>query len=432
MSKKDTIFYRGNKAVLANFSAEAVSSDGAVVLLEKLERKHNLLSSFSQLIPDKRDPLRTIHETKKMVKQRVFMLMQGYEDTNDVEHLKHDPVFEDILEGDMASQPTLSRFENSVDRRTIYKLCEGWVDRYVTSLKGRSQIIIDIDGTDDPTHGNQQLSLFHGYYGHTMYSELFFHDGLTGQIILPVLRPGNSHSNRWFVSILKRIVKRIRSVYPEIKIIIRADSGFSCAPFYELAYDGDLKYVVGMATNEVLKKKVARAEKAVKHLYVRPGQKHQHFMTYSYQAKSWHKEQRCYAKVESTGKGLNTRHFVSNIEEKTGRQIYLDIYVKRGEASENRIKEVKNMCFSDRLSNHRYWANYFRLLLSCLAYELFLLLKGALQKTNIKEAHKWCIDTIRCRLLKVGAMLKRTKRRIYYQLSKAFVYQDLFRAVMLQ
>jgi len=155
-------------------------------------------------------------------------------------------------------------------------------------------------------------------------------------------------------------------------------------------------------------------------------------MSYAYQAGSWHKEQQCYAKVESTGKGLNTRHFVSNLEGKRGRQIYLDIYVKRGEASENRIKEVKNMCFADRLSNHRYWANYFRLLLSGLAYELFLLLKGALKKTVIEQAHKWCMDTIRCRLLKIGATLKKTKRRIYYQLSKAFVYQDLFRALMRQ
>ena len=432
MSQKYTVFYRGNKTVLASFSAESVSTDGALILLEKLERKHKLLSDFSRLIPDKRDPIRINHEMYKLIKQRVFMLMQGYEDTNDVEYLKHDPVFEDILEGRMASQPTLSRFENSVDRRTINELCEAWVDRYVTSLQGRSQIIIDIDGTDDPTHGNQQLSMFHGYYGHKMYSQLFFHDGLTGQIILPVLRPGNSHSNKWFVSILKRIVQRIRSVYPKMVILIRADSGFSCAPFYELADHEDLYYVIGMATNEVLKKKALRAEKAVKLLYVRSGQKHQHFITYTYQAKSWHKEQRCYAKVESTGKGLNTRHFVSNLEEMTGRQVYLDIYVKRGEASENRIKEVKNMCFSDRLSNHRYWANYFRLLLSSLAYELFLLLKGALQKTRIVEAHKWCIDTIRCRLLKIGATLKKTKRRMYYQLSKAFIYQDLFRELLCQ
>src|SRR5690606_17551400 len=117
-----------------------------------------------------------------------------------------------------------SRFENRMDRHIIYNLCSAWVDRYVSSLEGRTEIIIDVDSTDDPTHGHQQLSLFHGYYGQHMYHQLFFHDGDTGQIILPVLRPGNSHSNRWFVSILKRIVRRIRATYPQMSITIRADS----------------------------------------------------------------------------------------------------------------------------------------------------------------------------------------------------------------
>lgn len=430
MKKKDRVFYRGNTAILSEFSAESISSDGAVLLLEKLERQHQLVSRFSGMITDPRHPLRRVHEVKKLVKQRVYMLMQGYEDANDVSTLKHDPVFTDILEGELASQPTLSRFENWMDRRRIYELCSAWVDRYVASLKGRNEIVIDIDGTDDPTHGHQQLALFHGYYGQYMYHQLFFHDGRTGQIILPVLRPGNSHSNRWFVSILKRIVRRIRAVYPDIKITIRADSGFSCPTFYELADTENLGFVVGMATNEVIKRQVTRAAKAVTHLYVRSGRKHQHFMNYTYQAKSWHKPQRCYAKVESTGKGLNIRHFVSNLEGKTARQLYLDFYVQRGEASENRIKEVKIMCFADRLSNHRFWANFFRLLLSSLAYELFVLLKQALQKTPFHTAHTWCIQTIRCRLLKIGATIKKTKRRIYYQLSKAFVYQNLFRAVL--
>ena len=430
MRKKDTAFYRGDTAILAEFSAEAISSDGAVLLLEKLERKHQLVAQFSRCIPDSRHPLRTIHDVEKLVKQRVYMLMQGYEDTNDVSTLKNDPIFMDILEGDMASQPTLSRFENRTNRRMIYELCSAWVDRYVSSLKGRSEIGIDIDSTDDPTHGNQQLALFHGYYGQHMYHPLFFHDGDTGQIILPVLRAGNSHSNRGFVSILKRIVQRIRAVYPAMKITIRADSGFSCPAFYQLADDKNLGFVVGMATNDVLKRKVARAEKAVTHLYVQSGQKHQHFMSYAYQARSWHKPQPCYAKVESTGKGMNIRHFVSNLKGRTARQLYRDFYVQRGEASENRIKEVKIMCFADRLSNHRFWANFFRLLLSSLAYELFVLLKQALQKTPFHTAHTWCIQTIRCRLLKIGATIKQTKRRIYYQLSKAFVYQDLFRALL--
>ncbi len=432
MRDKNTAFYRGNTQVSVDFSAGEISSDGAIVLLEKLERKHKLIDYFSQYIPDHRDPFRTVHSIEKLLKQRVFTLMQGYEDTNDVEHLKNDPLFQDILDGEMASQPTLSRFENSLGKQGIFDLCYAWVDRYVASLKGREEITIDIDATDDPTYGKQQLSMFNGYYGQFMYNELFFHDGLTGQIIVPILRPGNSHSNKWYVAILKRVLQKIRTAYPQLKIIIRADSGFSCPAFYHLADQFELGFVMGLASNEVLKRKVKRAEKAVGHLYVREGIKHQHFISHTYKAKSWPKAQQCYTKVESTGKGLNTRHIISNLPQKDARKIYFDIYVKRGETSENRIKEVKNMCFSDRLSNHGFWANFSRLLISSLAYEMFLLLKSAIGKTNFKEAKKWCIDTIRVRLLKIGATLKKTKKRIYYQLSKAFVYQDLFRQLITQ
>ena len=187
-----------------------------------------------------------------------------------------------------------------------------------------------------------------------------------------------------------------------------------------------------MASNEILKNKVARAQKAVNYLFVSKKVKHQHFMSFTYQAASWHKSQQCYSKVESTGRGLNTRHIVSNLETENVRAIYFGFYVKRAEASENRIKEEKNMCFADRLSNHGFWSNFFRLFISSLAYEMFLLLKEAIKKTRFDEAKKWQISTIRASLLKVGATIKKTKKRIYYSLSNAFVYQDLFRELVTQ
>ena len=217
-----------------------------------------------------------------------------------------------------------------------------------------------------------------------------------------------------------------------MKITIRTDSGFSCAPFYELVGNYDLYFATGIASNNVLKKEVAELEKEVKDTYLSKREKHQEFIAYKYQAKSWHKEQQCYAKVESTGKGMNVRHFVSNIPEKTAKEIYFDFYVKRGDASENRIKEVKNMCFSDRLSNHAYWANFFRLFISSLAYEMFLIIKQKIKKSSFEVAKKWQISSIRTYLLKVGATIKITKKRIFYQLSKAFVYKDLFREIILQ
>jgi hypothetical protein len=432
MSEKTTAFYRGNTVVSVDFTAERVSSDGAVVLLDKLERNHKLISGISGQIPDQRDPGKVVHSTEKLLRQRVFTLMQGYQDCNDVEHLKNDPLFEDILGGQMASQPTLSRFENSVDKHAIFAVCQAWVNRYVESLAGRSQITIDVDATDDPTHGRQQLSMFHGFYGQFMYSELFFHDGDTGQIIVPVLRPGNSHSNKWYVGILGRVVRKIRARYPDMTITIRGDSGFSCPAFYRLADQQDLQFVLGVASNAVLKRRTETVADAVRRRFVSQGETYQHIMDFSYQAGSWDHPQRCIAKVESTGKGLNIRYIVSNLPDKTARQIYFGVYVQRAEASENRIKEVKNMCYADRLSNHGYWANFLRLLISCLAYELFLLLKQAIRKTGFEAAKTWQISTIRSRLLKVGATIRKTKRRITYQLSKAFVRQALFRELIAQ
>lgn len=432
MSNKDTVFYRGNKSIFVNFSGSEISTDGSLILLEKIEREHKLLKKFSKYIPDLRNQNYIKYTREDQLKQRVFMLMLGYEDANDVNHLKHDPLFKDILQGNLASQPTISRFENSLDKQTIFDISNAWVDNYVSTLKGRKRIIIDIDATDDPTHGSQQLSMFNGYYGQFMLNELFFHDGQTGQIILPVLRPGNSHSNKWYAALLKRIVQKIRKVYPQMQIEIRTDSGFSCAPFYKLEDQYDLLFATGIASNNILKKEVAEKEEHIRKTYLSKGEKYQDFISFTYQAKSWHKEQQCYSKIESTGKGMNVRHFVSNIKDKTAEEIYFDFYVKRGDASENRIKEVKNMCFSDRLSNHGFWANFFRLFISSLAYEMFLLIKQKIKKTKNQVAKKWQISSIRTYLLKVGATIKITKRRIYYQLSKAFVHKDLFLEIISQ
>ena len=432
MSYKDTAFYRGNKSINFDFSAEEISSDGSILLLEKLERKHKLINFFSTTIPDLRDSSRITHSVSKLLKQRVYGIMLGYEDANDVKYLKNDPLIQDILEGDLASQPTISRFENAMDKHAIFKLCYAWIDQYVSTLKGRKRIIIDIDATDDPTHGNQQLSMFNGFYGQFMYNELFFHDGETGQIVLPVLRPGNSHSNKWYVAILKRILIKIRGQYPDTEIAIRADSGFSGPEFYKLADSFNLQYAIGQASNEVLKKEVSSAAIEVTREFVSKGIKHQSFISFEYQAKSWDKSQRCYSKIESTGHGLNVRHFISNIDEQDARSLYFSFYVKRGDASENRIKEVKNMCFSDRLSNHAFWANFMRLIMSSLAYEMFLLLKQAIKQTKYEEAKNWQVSTIRVSLLKVGATIKKTKRRVYYRFSRAFPHQDLLRQLILQ
>jgi len=434
MRTKDTAFFRGKQAINIDFNAEKISSDGAISLSEKIERKHKIISKISSQIFDTRNQSYVEHDVYKLLKQRVFLMVQGYSDCNDAEYLKHDPVVCDSLGGELGSQSTLSRFENMIDKHSLFAILNTWLSNYIDGIdKNRKELVIDIDGTDDPTHGNQQLSLFNGFYGQFMYNELFFHDGETGEIILPVLRPGNSHSNRWFVALLKRIIKKIKEKRPDLKIIIRADSGFSCSQFYKLAKKENLDFCVAIASNNVLKKRINRAQKAVEFLYSGTNEKHQHFVgPFAYKAESWDEEQMCYAKVEYTGKGMNTRLFISNFKSQNAREIYFDFYVKRGDTSENRIKEVKNMCFSDRLSCHNFIANFFRLIISTIAYKFFVIIKQMIAKTKHEIARRWDINSIRLNLLKVGATIKKTVKRVTISYSKSYVYQDLFRELMLQ
>lgn len=428
MSMQNTLFYRKNQEINYNFSAEEISSDGGIYLAEKIEKQFNVIKSFCKDIADNRHQSYVSHSLSDMVKQRVFLMIQGYEDCNDHKYLKNDPVVNSLFENGLASQPTLSRFENSLSFTYIYEMSLNWIERYVSSIDPKRQsLVIDIDATDDPTHGKQQLSMFNGYYEQFMYNELLFHDGETGQVILPVLRPGNSHSNRWFVHILSIIVEKIREKYPNMEIIIRADGGFSCSEFYKLADEKNLKFCIGLSKNKRLEQFTQKAEKAVELHYVDQNEKYQFFTpAFEYQAKSWHKSQNCYAKVESTGKGMNIRYFCSNIDNQTARQIYWDFYVKRGETSENRIKELKNMCFSDRLSCHGYVANYFRLFLSCLCYEFFRIIKILIKKSGDKNSAKWQVSSIRLFLMKVGARIKIRVRRITLSLSASYVCRKLF------
>ncbi len=180
MSKKNTIFYRSKQSVSVSFSGSEISSDGSLILLDKIEKKHKLINSIAKFLQNLRNHKYIKYTREEQLKQRVFMLVLGYEATNDVEQLKYDPLFKDTLQNNLASQPTMSRFENSLDKQSIFDLCNAWIDRYVSTLNGRKKLVIDIYSTNDPTHEKQQLYLFNGYYGEFIYKELFFHDGETG------------------------------------------------------------------------------------------------------------------------------------------------------------------------------------------------------------------------------------------------------------
>jgi hypothetical protein len=427
MNYKNTKYYLNNKEFLFNFSAENVSSDGGLLLLEQLEKKYGIIKDFSKLFEDKRHPSYIEHSVCNILKQRIFLIMQGYEDANDIKYLEKDPVLNSVLSDSLASQPTVSRLENSVDVNTIISMSNWFMDEYVRSIPmNKNQIIIDVDATDDPTHGHQQYTLYNGYYQEMMYSELLFHDGETGQVILPVLRPGNAHSNKWFVPILKRLVEKIYKSHPDIEIIIRADGGFSGAKFYNLANQLNLKFCVGIPANEKLKKKTEMSVNYIQKQYVEQNIKFKLFVpAFDYKANKWEKSEKCYAKIESTGKGINVRYFCSNMDGQIADELYNNFYVMRGEASENRIKEIKNMCFSDRLSCTSFTANYVRLFLSTLAYELFRKLKELIKITGDKEASRWLINNLRLFVLKIGTIIKIKKRRITVSFTKHYKCKEL-------
>ena len=434
MEKTKVVNFNRSKRVCFDFSGEKISSDGGILLLNKVALKSKMLCDFARIIPDCRSPLLIKHTIEKMLKQRVFLLTLGYEDCDDSDALRSDPLLSMFMDDLLASQPTLSRFENSISKRTIWDLCENFIDRYVTSIKpGQSRAIIDVDCTDDPTYGEQQMSLFNGHHGQFMYNDLLFLDGETGQIILPVLRPGNVHTSRWMPKILQRIVRAIRAKHPKIEIIIRADAGFSNPDFFNLTESECLEYCLGLRGNQVLNGMISEKYNEIKHEYGDNGIPYQYFTDpFHYQAKTWEKPLLVSAKIESTGQGMNVRFFVSSMSNYDAQELYTNFYVMRGEACENRIKDIKNYCFSDRLSCETFWANFFRLMLACLSYELLRDVKVLITKTTHEKCHSWCLKSIRLYLLKIGAYIKEKAKYIRVKLSSAFVYKDLFNDVILQ
>ncbi len=433
MKNKIKLFFRNNQEINLDFSAEKISSDGGLIISEKIERQTRLIYNFSRLLPDRRHKSYIHHSTYKMLKQRVFTLNQGYEDCNDEKYLRNDPLLQELSDGRTVSQPTMSRFENSLDKEDICRMSEYFVDNWIQSIPAKKEtVIIDVDSTDIETHGRQQLSMFNDFYSETMYNPLMFHDGDTGQLILPVLRAGNVHTSLGFTALLKGIVERLRARRPKIKIIIRGDSGFSGASFYKLADEYDLRFCVGIAGNAVLQALVKREEECIAGWFYKYGEDYQYFTDkIEYKAGSWDKPQYCYAKIESTRHGINKRFFCSNIYGLTAKELYMDFYVKRGDRSENRIKELKCMCFSGRLSCHEFYANYFRLFLSSLSYEMFRILREKIKATGNTEASKWQVANIRLFLLKVGAVITKKVKSLTVSFPRTYTSKKLLTEMLI-
>ena len=416
------------KEVIVDFEGGRISSDGGGLLLREIDDRYGLTEKATRCLCDPRDPRRITHDEITLLRQRIFSIALGYEDANDADSLRRDPVLKTISgrlpesSDDLASQPTLCRFENATDSKDLRRLADALMDLYLKTHSGpRDLIVIDMDSTDDPTHGHQQLSFFHGYYDQHMYHPLLVFDGIDGFPMAAVLRPGNAHASHRSVSVLKRIIKRLRKAYPRASIVLRADAGFAVPELYQFCERKRIHYTIGLITNDRLKNKAAELLAETKEKFRETREKQRLFTVFTYRADSWKRSRRVVAKVEYMDQGPNQRFVVTNIHLPPQR-LYDEIYVLRGDG-ENRIKELKLELKADRLSCHRFLANQFRLLLHTFAYCLFLLLRNHLQGTELARAQ---VGTLRVKLLKIGTRVRETSRRIWFQLASGYPYKSLF------
>ena len=420
----------GRRRVMADFDGGDITSDAGALLLRQVDRKLGLIDALNVVIPDPRNQALVTHQQVTLLRPRIFAIAMGYEDGNDHQTLRDDPLMQLLTERGidpdqpLASPPTLCRLENRVLRTTLADIAAVFVEVFIRAHPTTpKQLILDFDATDDPVHGNQMNRFFHGYYDHYCFLPLYVFCG--DHLLCAYLRPANIDPARHAWAILSLLVERLREVWPDVKIIFRGDSGFCRWKMLRWCEKHGVFYIVGLAKNSRLKEMatpwVERAEQQFKTDAV----KQRLFGSIDYAAYTWDKERRVIAKAEHMEQGPNLRFIVTNLDGEA-HNLYDDLYCQRGEA-ENRIKEQQLGLFADRTSCHDFVANQFRVLLSAAAYVLLQHLRQvALAGTELADAQ---ITTLRLKLLKIGGLLKRSARRIVLHLAGGYPMQELFRRV---
>jgi hypothetical protein len=402
-------FWQDDVNLGVRFDGGQVTSDGGLPWIVEAETALGVCAALAAQVPEwRRGGVR--HSLERLVRQRVFQIACGYEDQDDADTLRRDPLFKlacgrlPVSEPDLASQPTLSRLENAVDRHAVEHLAGSLADLYIRerARPGRpTRIVLDLDGTDDPAHGEQEGVAYHGHYRQHMYHPLLIFDGETGHLITAVLRPGNVHGSRFVVLVLRRLLRKVRAQWPAIPVEIRADSGFAVPRLYAWCEANGVDYTIGLIPNATLE---ARAAPLLADAHAQSAAQDDGKVRLAgetaYQAGSWPIPRRVVFKAEILVKGPNTRFVVTT---RTDDPLALyDWYVDRGEA-ENWIKDFKNALAADRLSDHRFWANAFRLLLHAAAFWLLDQLRRWLLSA---QAARLQLDTLRLRVIKIGGWVR--------------------------
>jgi hypothetical protein len=435
-----------DKPLVATFDTPQQSSDGGAILLKAIDDELSLTAQLAACLPERRQEGKIEHDLPTLIRQRCFGLACGYADANDAAHLKADPIHKLLVgrdprtDPDLASQPTLSRFENAITPREVYWLTQTLADVVIAHHQARlgaknvRRITIDLDPTDDPTHGQQALSFFNGHYDTWCYlpivATLTFNAERTQHLVTAILRPGNAPATAGALGVLRRLFGKLRVAFPHARLRVRLDGGFATPALFAFLEAEGVEYLVAMASNARLEKRIRRLLGRARVRSTATGQSAQVFGETRYAAKSWHRKRRVILKAEVVrlaGRDPrdNPRFVVTNLAQ-TPRRVY-EIYRERGDM-ENRLKELHAGLGFDRTSCSRFWANAFRVLLTAAAYVLLQTLRSRLAAT---PAASYQVSTLRERLFKLGTRVQVSARRIVLHLPAAFPWLALWQAVAL-
>jgi len=450
-----TLWDLGPQQVTVDFQGGSVVTDAGLLPLRLLDRELGVLAELARRLPDPRAQKFVTHSREALLTQDVYQILAGYPDGNDAQALRHDPLFQTLVNVSptestpLASGSTLNRFHQAYTRREADRPLEerevlADIDRaqtqririlndYLPELFIRTRatppayVILDIDPSDDPTHGQQVLSFYHGYYEQHQYFPLYVFDGVTSFPLAAWLRPGTVAASCGAVSTLQTLVDALRAAWPHVTILVRGDSGLATPEVYEYCEAAGLLYAFGYSSNNVLKERTDAALQDLEtyyHWYQHCEPHVQRFEVFEdYQADGWSRARRIVAKLEINPHGTNRRFVVTNLSGH-GQGIYHGFYVQRGNVPERPIGELKKGLQMDRLSFHRFRANSFKLLEHTLAYALVVLHREA--TAAVPAVAKAEVSTLRQLLWKVGAVVQTSVRRIWFHLSETWPGRELF------
>ena len=428
------------KAVVARFDGGRLSSEGGLLALREIESRLGLADRLAGCVKDPRAPERVVHRLAEIIRFRMLMIAAGYEDGNDADSLRADPMFKlalDRLPSDeeLCSQsvlgldPGISRLENLPDTRALLRLGRALIEQYCASFRQMpKRIVLDVDDTFDRVHGGQQLRLFNAFHDDYGFQPIVVFDG-EGRFVTALLRPGKRPGGCEIRAFLRRLVGAIRAFWPRVEILLRADSHYACPEVFDWCRENRVDWVLGLAPNAALRRHVEALEKTTAERFtVAPARgKVRRFAQFHDAAGSWSRVERIIARVEAGAEGTDTRFIVTNLEGGRAKPLYERLYCARGQA-ENHIKAWKNHLAADRTSCHEATANQFRLFLHAGAYWLLWSMRRLMPKGSAWRVMQF--DTLRLRLIKIAARVVELKKQIKIHLPSSTPDQVVFGIVL--